>query len=221
MPKLTPVPAAVCSQIAHRYGKDVVIVLALSGAEVSSVATGYGTTPAHQRVADRLIRILRETATLSPEELTHVKLEDVPKALVAEFERGYVPADCPPGLEEHAYRAWKESGGKPTAAANRPAARTLTREYVEGLLRKAGGAINANNGRCALIEEALCGTTSLCCYFLDLFDGTAKDKDMAAEKEKLDALRTAAAEALPLLESVLGARAHCEKLRAALAKAST
>jgi hypothetical protein len=48
-----------------------------------------------------------------------VKLSDVPGALILQFEQGYVPMDEPPGLEEHAYRAWKEAGG---AVKAKPAA---------------------------------------------------------------------------------------------------
>lgn len=41
------------------------------------------------------------------------------------------------------------------------------KQYAERLTVLAGHAINANNGRCALIEDALCKTTTLCCAVLD------------------------------------------------------
>ena len=36
-----------------------------------------------------------------------------------EFERGYVPVDAPPGIEEHEYRRWKEAGGKVNPTVSR------------------------------------------------------------------------------------------------------
>ena len=40
-----------------------------------------------------------------------MKLEEVPKSVIEQFEQGYVPMDEPPGLEEIAYRLWKQAGG--------------------------------------------------------------------------------------------------------------
>lgn len=46
----------------------------------------------------------------------------------------------------------------------------INREAVEKLCRDAGHAINANNGRCALIEDVLCRVTTLCVELLNEFD---------------------------------------------------
>lgn len=40
-----------------------------------------------------------------------MKLSDVPDFLIKQFEEGYAPGDEPPGMEEMAYKAWKEAGG--------------------------------------------------------------------------------------------------------------
>jgi hypothetical protein len=52
-----------------------------------------------------------------------------------------------------------------------------TREDLERLLRDAGHAINANNGRCGLIEDVLCRVTSLCVYMLNVWDGEPDETD--------------------------------------------
>jgi hypothetical protein len=44
----------------------------------------------------------------------------------------------------------------------------LTRADVEALLIDLGHAINANDGRCYLVEEVLCRCTSLCIDVLEL-----------------------------------------------------
>jgi hypothetical protein len=44
----------------------------------------------------------------------------------------------------------------------------VSRERVERLLRRAGEAINANAGRCGLVEAVLCEVTALCCDLLEL-----------------------------------------------------
>lgn len=46
----------------------------------------------------------------------------------------------------------------------------LNREGVEKLCRDAGHAINANNGKCELIERVLCNVTTLCVELLNDFD---------------------------------------------------
>jgi len=40
-------------------------------------------------------------------------------------------------------------------------------DFAERLLRRAGCAINVHNGRCALVEEVLCETLTLCMETLD------------------------------------------------------
>jgi hypothetical protein len=45
-------------------------------------------------------------------------------------------------------------------------AKMLDRAYLEKLLVDCGHAINANNGRCALIEDVLCRMTSVICALL-------------------------------------------------------
>jgi hypothetical protein len=42
------------------------------------------------------------------------KTPSVPDWMHKEFERGYVPMDSPPGLEEIAYAKWKAAGGTVT-----------------------------------------------------------------------------------------------------------
>ena len=46
----------------------------------------------------------------------------------------------------------------------------LNRTQVEKLMRDAGHAINANNGKCHLIEDVLCKVTTLCVELLNEFD---------------------------------------------------
>jgi hypothetical protein len=46
----------------------------------------------------------------------------------------------------------------------------LNRTAVEKMARDAGHAINANNGRCPLIEDVLCRVTTLCVELLNEFD---------------------------------------------------
>lgn len=46
----------------------------------------------------------------------------------------------------------------------------LTKESVDKLLRETGHAINANNGRCSMIEDVLCKVTTLCVELLNDFD---------------------------------------------------
>ncbi len=46
----------------------------------------------------------------------------------------------------------------------------MTREQIEKLCIDAGHAINANNGRCELIEDVLCRVTTLCCDLLNQMD---------------------------------------------------
>lgn len=41
------------------------------------------------------------------------------------------------------------------------------RAEIEKLLIDCGHAINVNNGKCELIEDVLCRTTTLCCEILD------------------------------------------------------
>ena len=41
-------------------------------------------------------------------------------------------------------------------------------EYAKATAIQAGHAINANNGRCPLVEDALCKTTTLCCEVIRL-----------------------------------------------------
>jgi hypothetical protein len=48
-----------------------------------------------------------------------------------------------------------------------------TRDDVMALLSDAGHAINANDGRCPLIEDVLCRTTTLCVQVLDRMDADA------------------------------------------------
>ena len=50
-----------------------------------------------------------------------MKLADVPACMIAEFEKGYVPMDAPPGLEEMAYKAWKDAGGTVKGPTPEPA----------------------------------------------------------------------------------------------------
>jgi hypothetical protein len=65
---------------------------------------------------------------------------------------------------------------------------TYPKDRTEKLMVKAGHAINANDGRCGLIEDALCGTTSICCAHLDLLESHAA---LAAALERLvDEVRT-------------------------------
>jgi len=49
----------------------------------------------------------------------------------------------------------------------------ITRERVEKLMRDAGHAINANDGRCPLVEKVLCDVTGLCCDLLKREDSHA------------------------------------------------
>lgn len=49
-----------------------------------------------------------------------MQLSDVPGSLILQFERGYIPLDEPPGLEELAYAAWKAAGGKVKEPAAAP-----------------------------------------------------------------------------------------------------
>lgn len=52
------VPRAACSQVAHTYGKDVVIAILITFDRDAqrSDATAYGVTPEDQRVAEVLAR---------------------------------------------------------------------------------------------------------------------------------------------------------------------
>lgn len=50
----------------------------------------------------------------------------------------------------------------------------FTSERVEKLLIATGHAINANDGRCALIEDVLIKVTTLCTDLLDWLDAEAK-----------------------------------------------
>lgn len=63
----------------------------------------------------------------------------------------------------------------------------LNRESIEQLCRDAGHAINANNGRCPLIERVLCNVTTLCVELLNDFD----EKDYKAGREPAAETRAA------------------------------
>lgn len=59
----------------------------------------------------------------------------------------------------------------------------MNKEAIEKLCRDAGHVINANNGRCVLIEDVLCKVMTLCIELLNDFD----EKEYKARE--LDAVR--------------------------------
>lgn len=67
-----------------------------------------------------------------------MKLSDVPEPMIERFERGYVPMDAPPGLEEMAYKAWKDAGGTIKIGAVQPAGDT-EEWFFDGSLRDVTG----------------------------------------------------------------------------------
>ena len=46
----------------------------------------------------------------------------------------------------------------------------VTRDYLEKLLRESGVALNINNGRCLIIEDALCHLATLCLSLMEEMD---------------------------------------------------
>lgn len=69
-------------------------------------------------------------------------INDVPKWLVADFEAGYVPMDEPPGLEEAAYKLWKEAGGEVTHPVSSEVVTAL------GVLAEFGKPLEEARGEC-------------------------------------------------------------------------
>lgn len=63
----------------------------------------------------------------------------------------------------------------------------LTRERMERLCRNAGHAINANNGKCGLVEDVLCDVTTVCLAVIDELELKA---DLLAACEAMHRLLT-------------------------------
>jgi hypothetical protein len=89
----------------------------------------------------------------------------------------------------------------------------LTRKHVEAMVDVTGQAINVNNGRCAVIEDALIQAGAVGIGTLDLLDACAALAD-ALEAEATKLRRAAALEADEL--GMLGAAAGREVAAAAL-----